>query len=138
MCGIVGKIAFDGAPVDVGWLERACGLLAHRGPDSEAQQLITASTGSVVGFGHRRLRVIDLAETADQPLHNTGCVAAGRATPLTIVFNGEIYNFKELRQELEHAGHRFTTQSDTEVILHLYEEHGTGCVEALRGMFAFA
>jgi asparagine synthase (glutamine-hydrolysing) len=137
MCGILGKVAFDGAPVDRTWLSRACQSLAHRGPDHEAQ-FVTSSYRTTVALGHRRLRIIDLAERADQPLHNHACAAAGRATRLSIVFNGEIYNFKELRQELERQGHRFTTNADTETVLHLYEDRGPACVDALRGMFAFA
>jgi asparagine synthase (glutamine-hydrolysing) len=136
MCGIVGRVNFDGVPVDPGWLHAACDLLAHRGPDGERALIESDGRGASVGLGHRRLRIIDLKPTADQPMQNTGCRES--KPDLAIVFNGEIYNFLELRRELQARGHRFTTDSDTEVILHLYEERGTGCVEALRGMFAFA
>ena len=137
MCGIVGKVNFDGAPVDAGWLHAACDLVAHRGPDGERALIENDGRGASVGFGHRRLRIIDLNPTADQPMQNTGCRHEGKPD-LAIVFNGEIYNYLELRRELQARGHRFTTDSDTEVILHLYEERGAGCVEPLRGMFAFA
>jgi asparagine synthase (glutamine-hydrolysing) len=136
MCGIVGKVSFDGAPVDEGWLHAACDLIAHRGPDGERVLVENDGRGVSVGFGHRRLRIIDLKPTADQPMQNSGC-REGKPD-LTIVFNGEIYNYLELRRELQTRGHRFVTDSDTEVILHLYEEKGIGCVELLRGMFAFA
>lgn len=99
--------------------------LAHRGPDDEG---IYIHGG--VGLGHRRLSIIDL-DAGQQPMSN----AAG---DIQIVFNGEIYNYRELRQDLINAGHRFRTNSDTETILHLYERHGTDCLRHLRGMFAFA
>ncbi len=107
MCGIVGKASFDGRPVDTGWLHTACELLAHRGPDGE--RLFTAGGGArpAVGLGHRRLKVIDLAPTADQPMDNGGC--RGASPSLFIVFNGEIYNYRELRDELAAKGHVFKT-----------------------------
>jgi asparagine synthase (glutamine-hydrolysing) len=138
MCGIVGKVRFDGAPIDARWLSTACDLQTHRGPDGAAHAFDGGGAQASVALGHRRLKVIDLRPVADQPMRNSGCVAAGRARSLTLVFNGEIYNYRELRRQLESNGHRFTSDSDTEVILHLYEEHGTRCVESLRGMFAFA
>jgi asparagine synthase (glutamine-hydrolysing) len=91
-----------------------------------------------VALGHRRLAVLDLSDCAAQPMHNARCAGAGRATPLVLVFNGEIYNYRELRSGLVARGHHFLSNSDSEVILHLYEETGTECVTALRGMFAFA
>ena len=133
MCGIAGQVAFDERRVADGWLSHACELLAHRGPDR--QQIWNIGR---VGLGHRRLRIIDLDASADQPMHNSGCVSAGRASPLTVVFNGEIYNHRELRRDLLTRGHCLQTESDTEAILHLYEEEGARCVERLRGMFAFA
>src|SRR5215203_4073036 len=138
MCGIVGKVAFDGQPVDPGWLAAAACAVAHRGPDGQHLWIRPDGAGPAVGFGHRRLAVIDLTAAADQPMHNTECVRAGRATPLSIVFNGEIYNYAELRRQLTERGHRLETASDTEVILHLYEELGTASIGRLRGMFAFA
>jgi asparagine synthase (glutamine-hydrolysing) len=137
MCGIAGRIEFDGAGSPDAWLKAACTALAHRGPDAAATHHINDG-GTSVAYAHRRLRVIDLDPSADQPMHNRGCVRAGRATPLTIVFNGEIYNYLQLRRDLANAGHVLDTRSDTEAILHLYEEYGAGCVERLQGMFAFA
>ena len=125
MCGIAGMARFDGAPVRLDDVRRMCAALAHRGPDDEGFYMAPSA-----GLGMRRLSIIDL-ETGRQPVHNEdGTVWA--------VFNGEIYNFQELRRELEGRGHSFYTGTDTEVIVHLYEERGRRCVEALRGMFAFA
>lgn len=124
MCGIAGKIDFDG-PVDVRLLERMCRVMEHRGPDSRG---IHVDGG--VGLGMQRLAIIDVAG-GEQPIFNEDRSVA-------VVMNGEIYNFPELRERLEAAGHRFASQSDTEVLVHLYEEHGTRLVEHLRGMFAFA
>jgi asparagine synthase (glutamine-hydrolysing) len=126
MCGIVGKIMRPGAgPVDRQLVERMCAALEHRGPDSRGLFLDKG-----VGLGIQRLRVVDLV-TGDQPIKNEdGSVA--------VVLNGEIYNFQELREDLIRRGHRFATQGDTEVIVHLYEEYGTDCVRHLHGMFAFA
>ncbi len=102
-----------------------CAALAHRGPDDEGSFI-----GQGVGLGMRRLSIIDVA-SGHQPLCNED-------GSVWIVFNGEIYNFPDLRHELESRGHRFTTETDTEVIVHLYEEDGAHCVDRLRGMFAFA
>lgn len=102
-----------------------CEVIEHRGPDSRG-----AFVEEGVGLGIQRLAIIDL-ETGDQPIFNED-------GSIVVVLNGEIYNFRELRAELEARGHQFSTRSDTEVIVHLYEEHGDGCVEHLRGMFAFA
>lgn len=106
-------------------ISRMCRTIAHRGPDDEG---IHVAGG--VGLGMRRLSIIDLP-TGRQPIHNED-------RSVWIVFNGEIYNFPELRARLEARGHRFYTNSDTEVIVHLYEDHGSDCVHHLRGMFAFA
>ena len=126
MCGIVGKIVPSGAgPVDRETLERMCGALEHRGPDSRGLFL-----NQRVGLGIQRLRVVDLV-TGDQPIFNED-------RSIVVVLNGEIYNFQELREDLRRRGHRFATEGDTEVILHAYEEYGSGCVGRLRGMFAFA
>jgi len=123
MCGIAGVVG-----PGVGnrlLLDRMTDSIIHRGPDGEGS-LVTPDAM----LGARRLAVIDV-EGGDQPIFNEdGSVA--------VVFNGEVYNFAELRRDLEKRGHRFTTQSDTECIVHLYEEHGRRCVEHLRGMFAFA
>ena len=126
MCGIIGKIASPGAgPLDREVLERMCVALEHRGPDSRG----LFHEGNV-GLGIQRLRVVDLV-TGDQPIYNED-------GSVVVVLNGEIYNFRELRERLRARGHRFATEGDTEVIVHLYEEHGVECVRHLHGMFAFA
>ncbi len=125
MCGIAGIYGIQHQPVALQELEAMCAVLSARGPDDEGYYL-----GEGVGLGMRRLSIVDLAG-GQQPICNeTGSVHA--------VLNGEIYNFRELRRELEAQGHRFRSASDTEVIVHLYEEYGTQCVHKLRGMFAFA
>lgn len=128
MCGIAGFVSKDehrdtSAANDV--LDQMCRVIAHRGPDDQGTLV-----SDRIALGMRRLSIIDLAG-GHQPM--SGC---DRAT--TIVFNGEIYNYRELQRELESRGHRFKTHSDTETIVHAYEEYGAGCVEHLRGMFAFA
>jgi asparagine synthase (glutamine-hydrolysing) len=125
MCGIAGKYNFDGAPVDSGLLHRMATTMTHRGPDDEGVYL----NGSF-GMTMRRLSIIDLG-SGHQPLANED-------GSVWITFNGEIYNYVELRQQLVARGHRFGTATDTEVIVHLYEELGEKCVDPLRGMFAFA
>jgi asparagine synthase (glutamine-hydrolysing) len=126
VCGICGKLNFgDGAPVSPRLLKAMADTIHHRGPDDEGYY-----TSGPVGFGFRRLSIIDL-NTGHQPLCNEDGT-------VWIVFNGEIYNYKELRNELLSKGHVFKSQTDTEVIVHLYEEYGDLCVEKLRGMFAFA
>ncbi len=124
MCGICG-IASSRGPVDPDRVARMSATLVHRGPDSFGEYL----EGSV-GLAARRLSIIDL-ETGDQPIANEDGT-------LHVVQNGELYNYRDLRRELEAAGHRFRTSGDTEVLVHLYEEHGTGFAERLRGMFAVA
>src|SRR5438128_2931800 len=117
MCGIAGKINLDRErPVDRAVLERMCGVLAHRGPDAQG----VWSCGPI-GLGSRRLAVIDLSPIGHQPMANED-------GSLRIVFNGEVYNFLELRRELERKGHRFRSHTDTETILHLYEEEAEACV----------
>jgi asparagine synthase (glutamine-hydrolysing) len=125
MCGIAGIFDLDGGPVSLDELTSMCDAMLHRGPD-EAGFYRAAG----VGIGMRRLSVIDL-EGGSQPVTNEDGT-------VWVVFNGEIYNFRELRVELLAAGHVFTTHTDTEVIAHLYEEYGAACVEHLRGMFGFA
>src|SRR3989339_1766631 len=129
MCGICGIVRFDGKPVEEKLLREMNDLLFHRGPDSEGIYISRASGGPQAGLAMRRLKIIDL-ETGNQPIFNED-------KTLSLVFNGEIYNFRELRKELEKR-HVFNTKSDTETILHLYEDHGTACLDRLRGMFAFA
>jgi asparagine synthase (glutamine-hydrolysing) len=126
MCGICGKLNFDRtASVSAGLLKTMADSIQHRGPDDEGYYV-----SGPVGFGFRRLAIIDL-HTGHQPISNEDGT-------VWIVFNGEIYNYQELRQHLQSKGHVFKTQTDTEVIVHLYEEFGEACVEKLRGMFAFA
>jgi asparagine synthase (glutamine-hydrolysing) len=132
MCGICGFIVDrkDGSKDWPGALQEMTQTLVHRGPDSEGCHC--SQTGArVVGLGHRRLSVIDLSEDANQPLGNED-------GSVIIVFNGEVYNFRELTEELKGNGHRFKSHSDTEVIVHLYEDIGDQCVDRLHGMFAFA
>lgn len=126
MCGIAGLVQThsDGA-VDNATVHRMCEAIVHRGPDDEG---IFVKAG--VGLGMRRLSIIDLSG-GHQPVFNED-------KTIWIVFNGEIYNFPELREELQKRGHRFYTHSDTEVIVHLYEDMGADCVKKLRGMFGFA
>jgi asparagine synthase (glutamine-hydrolysing) len=124
MCGICGLASRSGA-VDPERLHAMSATLVHRGPDSDGQVL-----DGPAGLAARRLSIIDL-ETGDQPIANEDGT-------IYVVQNGEIYNYRELRAGLELAGHRFATRSDTEVLVHLYEEHGEGFAERLRGMFAVA
>ncbi len=126
MCGIAGFLYFDpNRPADPHLLSRMTGALAHRGPDADGFY-----RNGCVGLGHRRLSIIDLAG-GSQPMSNEDGT-------VWIVFNGEIFNFPELRAELESKGHVFKTHSDTECIVHLYEEHGTNAPGKLVGQFAFA
>jgi len=127
MCGISGKLYFArDRVVEPETIRRMSAALGHRGPDGEGIYV-----RGPVGLGHRRLAIIDLSEDAKQPMANED-------GSVMITFNGEIYNFIELRKELEGKGHVFRCRSDTEVIIHLYEEMGPECVKRLRGMFAFA
>jgi len=130
MCGICGIVAFDGAASTDA--DRALGAmvtaLAHRGPDDSGSYV---SQDGLAVLGHTRLSIIDLSAAGHQPMAS----ATGR---YWITFNGEIYNYRELRDDLRKAGVRFRTETDTEVLLNLYEAHGAECVRLLRGMFAFA
>jgi asparagine synthase (glutamine-hydrolysing) len=126
MCGIVGIINAQGTPVSTELLRQMTDLIAHRGPDGEGHWVC-----GPVGLGHRRLSIIDLSPRGSQPM----------ATPdgqFVITYNGEAYNFRELRSELEALGHAFRSTTDSEVVLHAYAEWGAACVERLNGMFAFA
>ena len=125
MCGIVGIHNLAGNPICAELLRGMCNSIVHRGPDDEGY-----FAGDGTGLGMRRLAIIDVAG-GQQPICNEDA-------SIWIVFNGEIYNYRELRAKLEKRGHRFRTQSDTEVIVHVYEEDGADCVHALQGMFAFA
>src|SRR4051812_3462005 len=131
MCGIAGFVESAAAPLPLG-TERSralvhtmCDVIRHRGPDDEGLWV-----DERVAIGMRRLSIIDLS-TGHQPIHNED-------RSVWIVFNGEIYNFQQLREQLEAAGHRFYTATDTEVIVHAYEEWGAGAIGRLRGMFGLA
>jgi asparagine synthase (glutamine-hydrolysing) len=128
MCGICGELRFDGAPVSADGLLRMRDQLVHRGPDSDG---MFVAPGGHAGLAFRRLRIIDLSPKASQPMANED----GR---VQVVFNGEIYNFRELREGLVARGHVFRSHSDTETIVHLYEEKGADCIPDLEGMFAIA
>ncbi|HYN25861.1 MAG TPA: asparagine synthase (glutamine-hydrolyzing) [Pyrinomonadaceae bacterium] len=125
MCGIVGIVRNDTKPVDEVLLSRMSAAIRHRGPDDDGFYV----KGSI-GLGMRRLSIIDL-KSGQQPIHNQDRTA-------WIVFNGEIYNYLELREKLEKLGHTFYTNSDTEAIVHAYDRYGADCPKHLRGMFAFA
>jgi len=124
MCGIVGFLNLNGKPADRGTIQSLTDLIAHRGPDGEGIEL-----RGPLAFGHRRLSIID-PSLGRQPMTNEDGT-------IWITFNGEIYNFPELRLELLARGHKFKTHCDTEAIIHAYEEWGSACVERFRGMFAF-
>jgi asparagine synthase (glutamine-hydrolysing) len=125
MCGIAGIFDLGGGPVEETDIQNMCQAMVHRGPDEGGLHLAPG-----LGLGMRRLSVIDVAG-GSQPVRNEDGT-------VWVVFNGEIYNFRDLRRDLLATGHRFYTRTDTEVIAHLYEEHGAACVDHLRGMFGFA
>lgn len=127
MCGIIG-VASKQPIADLTWLALGRDTMTHRGPNDAGEWW---SADRRVGLGHRRLAIIDLSPAGHQPMHD----ASGL---LSIIFNGEIYNFQELRSQLTSKGHRFISNSDTEVILAAYHEWGVGCLTQLNGMFAFA
>jgi len=126
MCGICGELRFDGAEPDFGGLQRMMARLARRGPDHEGSY----SDGPVI-LGHRRLSIIDLSAHSHQPM-------VDKALGLTLVFNGTIYNYRELRRELAGLGYRFFSEGDSEVILKAFHAWGEDCVRRFNGMFAFA
>ncbi len=126
MCGLAGELRFDGRPADLAALERACGAVAGRGPDGNGLW-----ANGPVALGHRRLSIIDLSATGSQPMVDS-------ALGLIVVFNGCIYNYRQLRAELEAVGHEFFSTSDTEVVAKSYARWGPACVEHFHGMFAFA
>jgi len=125
MCGIAGLLRFDGLAADPGPLRSMIQTIRHRGPDGEG-----VYTSRNIGLAHARLSIVDLA-AGDQPMHDG-------TRRLWITFNGEIFNHVELREELIRKGHRFKTRSDTEVILHQYQEKGIDCVHDFNGQWAFA
>jgi asparagine synthase (glutamine-hydrolysing) len=126
MCGIAGVVNFDGAPPPPDLLKRMTDAIAHRGPDGEGWFI-----AGPIGLGNRRLAIIDLSDHGRQPMTN-------ESGDVVVTYNGEIYNFRELRADLERCGHRFRSTTDTEIIVHAYEEWGDSCVERFNGMFAFA
>jgi len=136
MCGICGKINIEGKEIRRELIARMNSVLSHRGPDDEGIYINNPSPGASqamasVGLGHKRLSIIDLSEAGRQPMSNED-------GSIQMVFNGEIYDFKTLKKELEQSGHNFTSQTDCEVIIHLYEKEGIECIKKLNGMFAFA
>jgi len=126
MCGIAGIFNIDNSPVEPKVLKAMTDAIAHRGPDGEGHYV-----NGPIALGHRRLAIIDLSDAAKQPMSNEDGT-------VWLTYNGEIYNFKELRKELETKGHRFRSNTDSEVIIHGYEEEGIEFVLKLNGMFAFA
>jgi asparagine synthase (glutamine-hydrolysing) len=126
MCGIAGAYHFSGLPVHRQDLLRMNTLLAHRGPDDSGVFI-----DNHCGLAHTRLKIIDLTEAAAQPMTTSDKV-------LWVTYNGEIYNFQEIRSDLEKLGHTFKSRSDTEVILNAYRQWGKECLARFNGMFAFA
>jgi asparagine synthase (glutamine-hydrolysing) len=127
VCGIAGRINYvSERPVSAALVQGMCDLIAHRGPDGSG-----VWTRGHAGLGHRRLAIIDLSEAGAQPMSTSD-------GQIWLTFNGEIYNFMELRSELEARGHRFRSHTDSEVILYAYREYGVECISRFRGMFAFA
>ena len=125
MCGIAGVLSLAGKPVAQEEVEAMCDAMVHRGPNDAGYYV---ANDAVIGM--RRLSIIDI-DGGHQPVHNED-------RTVWVVFNGQIYNFKSLRTSLERQGHCFYTDTDTEVIVHLYEQYGESCVDRMRGMFAFA
>lgn len=126
MCGIAIVLSFSDSKVEESLLKKMTDIISHRGPDGEGHYINEAGT---VGFGHRRLSIIDLTSQADQPM---------RRGNLVLTYNGEIYNYIELRQQLSSLGHEFITHSDSEVVLAAFQEWGDACVDRFNGMWAFA
>ena len=135
MCGICGKLTHKDGGVTEDLLRRMNAVLVHRGPDDDGLYLYHGRSGGSpsvsVGLAHRRLSIIDLSPAGRQPMANEDGT-------VRMVFNGEIYNFQTLRDELKKKGHHFRSDTDGEVIVHLYEEEGVNFVRRLSGMFAFA
>ncbi len=126
MCGIAGIFNLNSEPVSPVLLRSMTDAIAHRGPDGEGFY-----TDSFIGLGHRRLAIIDLTPAGHQPMITEDGNYA-------ITYNGEVYNFQEIRLELESHGHRFRSRTDSEVVLHAYAQWGTECLNRFNGMFAFA
>ncbi len=125
MCGICGQLRFDNNSVNSNSLNLMMDKIARRGPDSKGQWI-----DNNVGFGHQRLSIIDLSSFGSQPM-------VDKTLDLVLVFNGTIYNYRELRKALTNKGYKFFSHSDTEVIIKAYHFWGEGCVKKLDGMFAF-
>ncbi|HBG95908.1 MAG TPA: N-acetylglutaminylglutamine amidotransferase, partial [Chromatiaceae bacterium] len=126
MCGICGELRLDGAPADLDAIARMMSRLVRRGPDHGGSY-----SDGPLGFGHRRLSIIDLSTRSNQPM-------VDQQLGLALVFNGTIYNYPELRRELQGLGYHFFSDGDTEVILKAWHAWGEDCVGRLHGMFAFA
>ncbi len=126
MCGITGVFNIDGKPVSISVVKKMTDIIKHRGPDGEGFWV-----NSFIGFGHRRLAIIDLSPLGHQPMQNDG-------GSLVITYSGEVYNYPNIKLELEAKGYKFHSKTDTEVILKSYEEWGEDCVHKFNGMFAFA
>src|SRR5215475_14035229 len=127
MCGINGTINWGDSEA----LARMTDVQAHRGPDDRGTWNRRIDRGDRVGLGSRRLSILDLSSAGHMPMSTADGL-------LTIVYNGEIYNYQEIRSELEAKGHRFRSNSDTEAVLYLYRENGSDSVKRLNGMFAYA
>ena len=127
MCGICGVV---GRP-DEQLIKNMLARIAHRGPDDEGVYLAEASSGQRIGLGHRRLSIIDVSPAGHEPMSDT-------SGTVWLTYNGEIYNFKEIRRELENLGHRFKSNTDAEVVIYAYLEWGHECLARFNGMFAFA
>jgi asparagine synthase (glutamine-hydrolysing) len=126
MCGISAIFNFNGENVDINRINRLNEIIAHRGPDGHG-----SFAEDNIGIGATRLAIIDLREIADMPLYDVD-------NRFVIVYNGEIFNYVEVREELVNKGHKFKTDSDTEVIINAYKEYGEECLHKLNGMWAFA
>src|SRR4029079_8773513 len=126
MCGICGEVRFDGGRVEPSTILSMREAMLHRGPDAGG---LFVSPDASAGLGFRRLKIVDLSDSANQPLPNED-------GSVHVVFNGEIYNFAGLREGLIQRGHRFRSRTDSEVIVHLYEEYGADCIDKLYGMCA--
>ncbi|GAF92992.1 unnamed protein product, partial [marine sediment metagenome] len=127
MCGICGKYIYsENGRIEREIIKNMMDVLVHRGPDDEGMYIHRN-----IGLGHRRLSILDLSSLGHQPMCNED-------KSVWVIFNGEIYNFKDQRSELMNLGHKFISQCDTEVIVHAYEEYGVDCVKHFNGMFAFA